>query len=141
MGLNVANCPKCGRVYARNALGLCPACVKEVELQYESVSKYLRDNRGCTINELSDATEVPIRQIIKFIRDGRVSIMDAPNMSYPCESCGTLIRESHLCDSCRQKLNKDYRNLSEDEKRRETLRQLDNQISFNIKDRLRDRLK
>lgn len=140
--MNVGNCPKCGKLFMKNILDVCPSCVKEIEKQYEQCVNYLRENRGSTIQELSDATGVPYRQVVKFIREGRISIMDAPNMSYPCESCGTLIRENSLCDNCRTRLSKDYRNLSEDEKRRNELQQQGKQqMSYNIKDRLRDRSK
>jgi flagellar operon protein (TIGR03826 family) len=118
MAMNVEYCPRCNRLYARNQFGVCPKCLKEIEAQYEACVKYLRENRGCTIQELSDETEVPIKQITKFIRDGRISLANMPNMSYPCEVCGTEIREGHICDSCRSKLAKDVRGLAEDELRR-----------------------
>lgn len=139
MGMNVANCPRCGRIFVKGFNEVCPNCIKENELQYEKCLKYLRENRGCSINELSEATEVTIRQITKFIREGRISIVNAPNMGYPCEVCGTLIRENPICDSCRSKLAKDVRNSSEDEIRKQEQIKNDNKVSFNIQDRLKDR--
>lgn len=111
--------------------------MKEIDKQYETVAKYLRENRGSTIGQVSEETEVSIRQIVKFIREGRISILNMPNMSYPCDSCGTEIREGHICESCRKKLTRDYQNMNEDEKRRQSLNQQDNQVSYNIKDRLK----
>lgn len=111
MTLNVRNCPRCGKVFARTIHDVCPACIQKIEDDYQSCLKYLRENRGCTIRELSDETEVSIRQITKFIRESRISLMDAPNMSYPCESCGVLIREHNLCQECRSKLMKDMQNV------------------------------
>ncbi|WNR44688.1 flagellar protein [Paenibacillus roseipurpureus] len=139
MGMNVANCPRCGKIFVRGFVELCPNCIKEQELQYERCLKYLRENRGVNIQELSEATEVPVKQITKFVREGRISIMNAPNMSYPCEVCGTLIRENTICELCRQKLMKDVKNSAEDGRREEERRQQEGKVSFNIKDRLRDR--
>lgn len=141
MTLNVGNCSKCGKLYAKNPIhDVCPACLKEIDKMYEKVAQHLRDNRGCTIQQLSDETEVPVRQIVRFIREGRISIMNMPNMNYPCEACGEPIRESHICENCRKKLTKDYQNLNEDEKRKSAMKQQENQVSYNIKDRLgRDR--
>ncbi len=103
---------------------------------YEVVSKYLRENRGAGIQQVSDETEVPVRQIVKFIREGRISIMNMPNMSIPCESCGISIREGHLCDDCRKKLSRDVRHLSEDEKREQALKQQqDKRSNYNINDK------
>lgn len=109
--MNIANCPRCGKVYAKGFNEVCPACTKEIDKEYELCSNYLRENRGAAITELSDATGVSIRQITKFIREGRISMMDAPNMSYPCESCGILIQANNLCDNCRKRLLNASKNL------------------------------
>ncbi|MFD0696232.1 TIGR03826 family flagellar region protein [Paenibacillus sp. GCM10027628] len=137
--MNVANCPRCGKIFVKGFNDVCPNCVKEIELQYEKCVKFLRENRGAAIQELSEATEVSIKQITKFIREGRISIVNAPNMSYPCEVCGTLIRENTMCEPCRAKLVKDVRNNAEDQRRNEQLKKQEGRISFNIKDRLQDR--
>lgn len=139
MSMNVANCPRCGKIFVKGFNDVCPNCVKEIELQYEKCVKFLRENRGAAIQELSEATEVSIKQITKFIREGRISIVNAPNMSYPCEVCGTLIRENTMCEPCRAKLVKDVRNNAEDQRRNEQLKKQEGRISFNIKDRLQDR--
>jgi flagellar operon protein (TIGR03826 family) len=139
MSLNVANCPRCGKLYAKNARDLCPACVKEIDLQYDKCLKYLRDNRGCTMQELSDATETPVQQIMRFIREGRINIKNSPNMSYPCEVCGTPIQDQLMCDPCRQRLAKDVSNNEEDRQRAEQLKKQESQMTYNIRDRLKDR--
>ncbi|OCT13214.1 flagellar protein [Paenibacillus pectinilyticus] len=137
--MNVANCPRCGKIFVKGFVELCPNCMKEQELHYEKCVKYLRENKGVNINELSEATGVGIKQISKFIREGRISIYNAPNMSYPCEMCGTLIRENTICESCRQKLVKDVRNNEEDERRDEERRQQDGKVTYNIHDRLKNK--
>lgn len=140
MSMKVANCPKCGKVYVKNTLhDICPACVKELDLQCETCIKYLRANRGIDLKELSEATEVPMTLISKFIREGRISIMGSPNMSYDCEVCGKSIREKTICESCRSKLVKDLSNSKEDEKRTLELEKQENNTAFRISDRLRDR--
>lgn len=108
--MNLDNCPRCGRLYVKNIMELCQHCLKELEHQYEICVEYLRKNRGITIQELSDATEISIKEITRFIREGRISIANAPNMMLPCEVCGTLIRDGHMCDSCRGRLTKDLTN-------------------------------
>lgn len=140
MSLNVANCDRCGKVYVKNIHGLCPNCIKEIERQYERCIKFLRENRLCTIQELSDATEVPIKQIVRFIREGRISIKNNPNMAYHCEVCGSPIKENLICESCRARLAKDASLLKEDEERRkEQEDQKDRGSAYKIKDRLQDR--
>lgn len=139
MSMNVANCPHCGKIFVKGFNDICSNCVKEINQQYEKCVKYLRENRGATINELSEVTEVTMKQITKFIREGRISIINAPNLSYPCEVCGTLIRDNMICESCRSKLVKDVRNNAEDERRNEDRKKQDNNITYNINDRLKDK--
>lgn len=123
MQLNIANCPRCGRVYNQTLGDVCPRCNKDIDKEYEQCANYLREHRGATMTELSEATEVSIRQITKFIREGRISIADSPNLGYPCESCGTMIREGKLCETCHHRISKTIANFHEDERRRDHLSQ------------------
>jgi len=143
---NITNCPKCSKVFVKNTLSdICQACVKEADLHCELCIKYLREHRGITLKELSDRTEVSLAQIAKFIKEGRISIISHPQISYPCEVCGTDIREKNMCVSCLQKLRKDLSNAKEDEKRAfdqaEEQKKQDRMKAFKITDRLNDRLK
>ncbi|TXK80971.1 flagellar protein [Paenibacillus sp. N3.4] len=137
--MNVANCPRCGKIFVKGFNDVCPNCVKDLEQQYEKCVKYLREHKGTTINDLSEATEVSIKQITKFIREGRISILHAPNMSYSCEVCGISIRENTICEPCRMKLVKDVRNHTEDERRSEERKKHENQVTYNIQDRLKEK--
>lgn len=111
--MNLDNCPRCGRLFVKNLMGLCQLCIKDLEHEYEICVKYLRENRGANIQELSDATDISIKEITRFIREGRISIANSPNLMYPCEVCGTLIRDGHMCDSCRSRLRKDLTNAAQ----------------------------
>ncbi|MCZ8514869.1 flagellar protein [Paenibacillus filicis] len=141
MSLNVDNCHRCGKVYLKNLHGMCPNCIKDIEAQYEKCLNYLRENRQCNIYDLSEATGVEVKQIIKFIREGRISIKNHANMSYDCEICGTPIKEHAICESCRTRLMKDKANMQEDEQRRKDQAEQENHVSFKIKDRLQNRNK
>ncbi|MFF2889976.1 TIGR03826 family flagellar region protein [Paenibacillus sp. NPDC057967] len=111
--MNLDNCPRCGKLFAKNFRDVCPVCIRDIDKEYQLCADYLREFKGAIISELSDQTGVSIKQITKFIREGRISMVNAPNMSYPCESCGTLIKDSHLCDNCRNRLTKSINEISE----------------------------
>ncbi|MFD0680759.1 MULTISPECIES: flagellar protein [unclassified Paenibacillus] len=140
MSLNVDNCKRCGKVYIKNTYGICGNCIKSIDLQYEKCLKYLREYRSCSINELSEATEVSVGQITKFIREGRISIKGNANMSYDCEVCGTQIREHTMCEPCRSRLAKETNQMHEDETRKKIQEVQSNKATYNIRDRLNDRL-
>ncbi|RXZ83478.1 flagellar protein [Paenibacillaceae bacterium] len=105
--MNLGNCPRCGKLFTATFREVCPACLKQIDQDYEKCATFLRENRNCAMGELSEETGVSVRQITKFIREGRISIVNAPNMHYPCEMCGAFIKEHHMCNDCRKKLLKD----------------------------------
>lgn len=108
-------------------------------MNYTICAEYLRKNKGATIHELSEATEVSVPQITKFIREGRISLIGVPNLGYPCEVCGTPIRENNMCANCRARLlqdvNKNKGKLSKESDDTPT----SSTASYRIMDRLRDR--
>lgn len=139
--MNLDNCPRCGKLFSKNFRDVCPACIKEIDKEYELCSDYLRKNKGTNINDLSNETGVSVRQITKFVREGRISIVNAPNMAYPCEVCGTLIRENNMCDSCRARLISDTGKMRNEDTRRaeEQEAQKANQNIYKGLDRYKDR--
>jgi len=114
MSMNtLANCPKCGKVFVKGIRSICPECYQVVEEEYRRVYEFLRkqENRKSTITETSAATNVSIRQIREFIREGKLTLVDYPNMAYPCDSCGkNYIVQGNICEECRTKFNKELRN-------------------------------
>lgn len=136
--MNLANCPECGKLYVKNLRGMCSDCIKDIERKYEVCNQYLRENKGAVITELSEETGVSIKQITVFIREGRISIANAPNMGYPCEVCGTIIRENNMCESCRSRLTKDIRNVYQDEEAAKDNQANKNQGAYRIVDKYRN---
>lgn len=107
--MNLDYCPRCGKLYAKGLRDICPNCVKEIEQEYELCVEYLKKNRHFNIQQLSEATGVSVRQITRFIREGRIGIASLPNMTYGCESCGAPIREGNMCPNCVRKLAKEIK--------------------------------
>ncbi|WP_435172231.1 TIGR03826 family flagellar region protein [Paenibacillus glycanilyticus] len=136
--MNVENCPRCGKIFAKNFRDVCPACIREIDKEYELCSTYLREQKGAVITELHEATGVSIKQITKFIKEGRISLLNAPNLMYPCEVCGTLIRENNICGNCRARLIKDTQHMYEDEARNAALR-ADERVSYKGIDKYKNR--
>jgi flagellar operon protein (TIGR03826 family) len=98
----LANCTRCDALFLMATRDICQKCYMEVEQEYEKCAKFLRkrENRGSTIQQVSEATGVSVKQITRFIKEGRISIADNPNLGYPCENCGIMIRTGNLCDAC-----------------------------------------
>lgn len=119
----LANCPRCGKLFVKEGVNFCPSCIQDIENEYTRCIEYLREHKFVSLYELSEATDVTVRQITQFIREGRISIADNPNMAYTCESCGTPIREGRLCKKCSERLNKgikeqlQHKTVAEEEER------------------------
>lgn len=102
--MELANCYRCGRLYAKAFRDMCPNCLKEIEAEYTKCVEYLRKERKASMTELSEETGVSVSQITKFIREGRISVAEFSNMTYACETCGGPLREGNLCENCRRRL-------------------------------------
>lgn len=136
--MTLDNCPRCGKLFARTFRDVCHNCYVELEKDYQRTADYLREHRGITIHELSEAVGVSIRQITRWIREGRISLYNAPNLSYPCEVCGILIREGTMCDACRKRLAKEVKRVQEASRHPAPERPARDE-TYRISDRLRNR--
>lgn len=96
------NCPRCGDLFVYTIKEICPKCVKKVEEEYQLCAQFLRrkENRSSTITEMSEKTGVSMEQIYEFVRQKRLMVDQNPNIGYPCEGCGNLIRVGRLCEAC-----------------------------------------
>ncbi|OUM98879.1 MAG: flagellar protein [Paenibacillaceae bacterium ZCTH02-B3] len=139
MGLEY--CPRCGKLFSRTVRDICYNCHQELEKQYERVVAYLKEHPGLTLNELAEATEVSAKQITRWVREGRISIAQAPNIVIACEVCGTPIREGTMCDSCRRRLAREVKRVQMPKpaaaRKNEDAASRDD--TYHITDRLRDR--
>ncbi|MDQ1146314.1 ribosomal protein L32 [Bacillus sp. SORGH_AS 510] len=66
---------------------------------------YLREYPGSTIQEVSDETKVTVAQIREYILAGRIVMGSFPNLTYPCGTCGSMIRSGKICKSCSTQIN------------------------------------
>lgn len=130
--LKVSNCPKCGNVFQKNLRNLCQRCVVESEQRYGNIKEYLRRNRKATTDEVSDITGIDRKEIVTFIKEGKLILSDYPALTYPCESCGCGIRQHKLCTDCSTRLSRDIRSMFEKENKQEQSKG----IGFRIGNRL-----
>lgn len=113
----LANCPKCNALFIQNQFRtVCEKCYKEEETAYEEVYKFLRkrENRKAQLDEVVEATDVSKELILKFIRQGRIQLMNFPNLGYPCEKCGKTIREDRLCEDCKSNIHKQIHQMEQE---------------------------
>lgn len=122
--VDLIDCPKCGSIYVKNKFrDVCDACYKEEEKQFDAVYKFLRvrENRAATIPRVVEATGIDEDLLLKFIRTGRIKVTSFPNLGYPCDKCGTLIKKGKLCDDCADELRAELELFNKEENRKKEL--------------------
>lgn len=108
---NLRNCAECGRLFVFVNRNICPACIEKEEEMYEKVRKYLKENPGVPIQEVSEKTGVPEEKIIRFLREGRLEATSVAG-GLTCESCGRPIKMGFLCDSCREQVAREMKEIA-----------------------------
>lgn len=105
---NMRACKKCGRFfkYVNIGYGLCPDCTKIDNAQFEKVKAYMYEHGQANAIEISEATGISERQIMQYLRDGRVEIPSNSPIFIKCEMCHTDIRYGRFCPECALKLQK-----------------------------------
>lgn len=112
--MEVRNCKTCGRLF--NYIGgayrnLCPACVDAMETKFQEVKKYVEDNPGCTMNELTEKMDVNSKQVEKWVREERLCFADDSPIGIGCEGCGKMIKSGKFCPECRTQMENQMSSL------------------------------
>ncbi len=118
------NCPSCGEIFLKNKFrDVCPKCYKKEEEDFQTVYKFMRkrENRAATIDQIVTQTGVSEELILKFIKKGRLQTTQFPNLGYPCDHCGHIIRKGKLCEKCSSELRNELEVFHKEEKRKHEL--------------------
>jgi uncharacterized C2H2 Zn-finger protein len=116
--MDVVNCPRCGKIFTRINSSICPECEREEEFTFQNLKDFIRDHSECTLSELSEATNVSTRKILRYIRDGRLEISKGMQGEVRCEICNCPITAGHYCDSCRIKVSQNIVDMFSEDRRR-----------------------
>ncbi len=108
-GFSMRNCPKCGNVFTYIKTPICPDCQEKEEQIFETVRRFLKDNPNKTLQEVADETEVSVKKILKYIREGRIDLGDS-TITFPCENCGKPINRGNYCPDCAKKIKSKFSN-------------------------------
>lgn len=112
--LDVRNCRKCGKIF--NYIGgapICPACREKEEEDFQRVKKYLYENPGASLTQVSTELEISVEMIKRFLREGRLEIAnDEGNLVLECENCGRSIKTGRFCPDCERNLASGFKSAA-----------------------------
>ncbi|MET3697657.1 flagellar operon protein (TIGR03826 family) [Bacillus oleivorans] len=134
----LSNCPNCDKLFVKSAFrDVCDECFKEEEKQFETVYTFIRqrENRTATLVQVVEGTGVPEKQIIKFIKKGRLQLSKFPSLTYPCEKCSTPIREGKLCNNCQTKLRSQIEELKKEQERIEEKEKRERTVTYHTNEK------
>jgi len=105
--MELKNCPECGKLFVYVHRNLCPDCLKKDEENFEQVREYLNNNPKATIEEVSKGTDVPVKKILGYLKEGRLILQsNNVNITLNCEICGEPILTGRICAKCTSRFKK-----------------------------------
>lgn len=103
--MEIKNCQDCGKIFVHPSRDLCPDCYALEEEDFKKVKEFLWEKSTSTVDDLHAKTGVPVKRIVKFIRNGRIGGAGLKvDLYLSCESCGAPIMEGRFCRNCRERL-------------------------------------
>ncbi len=72
--MEISKCMRCKNLYSRVKSLVCPKCEIEEEKEIFRVQQFLRDNPGRTMDEVSDALNIYLDDIDRWIEEKRLSV-------------------------------------------------------------------
>lgn len=101
--MSIANCARCERVFKKLFdRKICPACIQEEEDAYRRVVDFLDLHPGSNLGEIAGGAEVEEAQILRFIREGRLTLLDklGEGARVACKRCDAPIASGSYCPTC-----------------------------------------
>jgi flagellar operon protein (TIGR03826 family) len=108
MGMALANCKECGRLFNMTVRDVCQLCVEKEEQDFEKVYTFLRNNGSSHIDIIHKDTGVDKKRLMRFLAEGR---FEGVTITYKCDSCGEPITNGKLCSKCVEKITADIEKL------------------------------
>ena len=111
---DVRNCRKCGKIFNYiSGAPICPACREKEEEDFQRVKKYLYENPGASLTQVSTELEISVEMIKRFLREGRLEIAnDEGNLVLECENCGRSIKTGRFCPDCERNLASGFKSAA-----------------------------
>jgi len=103
--MDVRTCRNCRKLFNYVAgQPICPVCREELEQKFQEVKKYIGENKGASINDVSEVCDVDVQQIRLWIREERLQFTEDSAIGVNCEMCGAMIRSGRFCDKCKTQM-------------------------------------
>lgn len=94
-------CCRCGKILITGGFyDLCPECRQEDDSTFDTIRGYLYEHPYASLYEVSTNLNISVRRIKRYLREGRLEIVEKENIFLKCEKCGAPIQSGRYCDGC-----------------------------------------
>jgi flagellar operon protein (TIGR03826 family) len=115
--MDIRNCRRCGKMYQFNGSYICNNCIRQDDEDFRKVKEYVVTHAGASSVEVSEKTEVDIKTINRFLREGRLEAegveIEAEDTGISCENCRRPIKSGRFCERCTQELQQQFKKAAE----------------------------
>lgn len=101
------------------------------EENFKRIKEYLDQHPKATILQVAVDLDITVKMIERYLREGRLEIVEAENFFLDCQKCGAPIRSGRYCEACMRSLDSDIKKAINEaaahinQKRNEKMRYLD----------------
>lgn len=106
----LVNCAKCGRFFESDGyVRLCSICIEQDINDFDRIREYLYQHPYAKMFEVSNTLDISIGKIKRYLREGRLEIVEKNNQFLKCEKCGKPICSGIYCDDCQKQVNQNIK--------------------------------
>lgn len=103
-------CAICGRVYEKTGFrAVCPDCIEKDMEVFDRIRDYLYIHPRAKVFEVSNNLDIPVPVIKRYLREGRLEIIEKENQFLKCEKCGKPICSGTQCSDCLKQAAHEYK--------------------------------
>lgn len=98
---HILACTICGRMFQITGLrAVCPDCFEKDMRDFNTIRDYLYIHPRAKVFEVANNLDIPVPVIKRYLREGRLEIIEKENQFLKCEKCGKPICSGTQCDNC-----------------------------------------
>lgn len=98
--MEVRNCKVCGKMFYYSNNPICPQCLAKDEENFNKVRDFLKEFPGSKIYDVVEYTGVSAKRIYRYLREGRIEVLDENQDFLTCMRCGEPIKTGKYCSEC-----------------------------------------
>lgn len=120
--MEVKTCRRCGGLF-HHIVGppLCQSCKRKEEDDFQRVKAYLYDNPGAPMATVCEETNVTVKQVKNYLREGRLTVSPDSPIGIECERCGVKIMTGRYCDNCRNSMSNQFSSVAKGMKKEQDI--------------------